>query len=200
MQPCHPLIYNGDKMNVYDFDNTIYDGESVVDFFLFYCKKDKSLLKHIPSVFLALLKYKQGKTTIEAALSKYGKQVGEFYRNNPDIEADMELFWDSHMHKIKPFYKELQTEDDLIISGSPEFSLDIICKRLGIKRYIGSIIEKDGSIPRLCIREAKVKAFFESYPHTEIENFYTDSVNDIPLIEISKNAYLVKGNKITKIK
>jgi flagellar biosynthesis protein FliR len=32
------------------------------------------------------------------------------------------------------------------------------------------------------------------------ENFYTDSLNDQPLIDISKNAYLVKGNKITKIK
>lgn len=186
-------------MNVYDFDNTIYDGESVVDFFLFYCKKDKSLIKYMPSVFLALLKYKAGKVTIEQALSRYGEKVGSFYRNN-QVEKDMVVFWDEHMHKIKPFYKDVQTDDDLIISGSPEFSLEIICKRLGIKRYIGSIIEKDGSISRLCIREAKVKAFFEKYPDTEIENFYTDSINDIPLIEISKNAYLVKGNKITKIK
>ena len=187
-------------MNVYDFDNTIYDGESVVDFFLFYCKKDKSLIKHVPSVFYALLKYKAGKATIEQALSKYGEGVGEFYRRNPDIEKDMVAFWDSHMDKIKPFYKELQSDDDLIISGSPEFSLEIICKRLGIKQYIGSIIKEDGTISRLCIREAKVKAFFEQYPDAEIENFYTDSVNDIPLIEISKNAYLVKGNRIKKIK
>ena len=42
--------------------------------------------------------------------------------------------------------------------------------------------------------------FFEEYPDTEIENFYTDSLNDQPLIDISKNAYLVKGDKITKIK
>ncbi len=187
-------------MNVYDFDNTIYDGESVIDFFLFYCKKDKSLIKYIPSVFIALVKYKLGKVTIEQALAKYGEAVGSYYRDNDQIKDDMLTFWDKHMHKIKPFYKKIQTDDDLIISGSPEFSLEIICKRLGIKRYIGSIIEKDGSIPRLCIREAKVKAFFEEYPDTEIENFYTDSINDMPLIEISKNAYLVKGSKITKIK
>lgn len=187
-------------MNVYDFDNTIYDGESVIDFFLFYCKKDKSLIKYIPSVFIALVKYKLGKVTIEQALAKYGEAVGSYYRDNDQIKDDMLTFWDKHMHKIKPFYKKIQTDDDLIISGSPEFSLEIICKRLGIKRYIGSIIEKDGSIPRLCIREAKVKAFFEEYPDTEIENFYTDSINDMPLIEISKNAYLVKGSRITKIK
>ncbi len=187
-------------MNVYDFDNTIYDGESVVDFFLYYCKKDKSLLKYIPSVFVALLKYKMGKVTIEQALAKYGKAVGDFYKNNTQINEDMKIFWDEHIKKIKPFYKDIQSDDDLIISGSPEFSLEIICKKLGIKKYIGSIITADGVIERLCIREAKVNAFFEQYPDTEIENFYTDSINDTPLIEISKNAYLVKGNRITKIK
>lgn len=188
-------------MNVYDFDNTIYDGESVVDFFLYYCKKDKSLIKFLPSLMLALLKYKQGKFTVEGALNKYGKQFSEFYKKNIGIGDDLIDFWDRQMHKIKPFYEEIRSDDDLIISGSPEISLDIICKRLGIKRYIGSLINSEtGEITRLCIREKKVEAFLKEYPDTEIENFYTDSVNDTPLIEISKNAYLVKGNKITKIK
>ena len=188
-------------MNVFDFDNTIYDGESVVDFFLYYCKKDKALLRYLPSVFSALLRYKSGKITIEQALKKYGKAVSDYYAKHPDIPEETELFWDCHMHKIKPFYKDIQSDDDLIISGSPEFSLDIICKRLGIKRYIGSLIDtKTGEVKRLCIRENKVKAFFKEYPDTQIDNFYTDSVNDLPLIEISKNAYLVKGKKITKIK
>ena len=188
-------------MNVYDFDNTIYDGESVVDFFLYYCKKDKSLIKFLPSLVYALIKYKQGKVTVEAALNKYGKQFSDFYKKNIGIGDDLVDFWDTHMHKIKPFYKELQSDDDLIISCSPEISLDIICKKLGIKRYIGTVIDdKTGEIKRLCFRENKVKAFFDEYPDTEIENFYTDSLNDQPLIDISKNAYLVKGDKITKIK
>ena len=105
------------------------------------------------------------------------------------------------MHKIKPFYKSVQSDDDLIISCSPEISLKIICERLGIKHYIGTSIDsKTGEIKRLCFRENKVKAFLSEYPDTEIENFYTDSLNDQPLIDISKNAYLVKGKKITKIK
>lgn len=188
-------------MNVYDFDNTIYDGESVVDFFIYYCKKDFKLLRHMPSVFIALIKYKRGLFTIEHALEKYGKIVADYYTKHPDIPEEMEDFWDCHMHKIKPFYKDVQSDDDLIISGSPEYSLEVICKRLGIKRYIGSLLDPvTGEVKRLCIRENKVKAFFEEYPDTQIENFYTDSINDQPLIDISKNAYLVKGHKITKIK
>lgn len=188
-------------MNVFDFDNTIYDGESVIDFFMYYCKKDKSLLKYIPTVTKALLMYKKGELTVEQTLSKYGKTVTDYYIKNIGIGDDFKVFWDNNMHKIKPFYKQVQSDDDLIISCSPEISLKIICERLGIKRYIGTSIDsKTGEITRLCFRENKVKAFFDLYPDCEIENFYTDSLNDTPLINISKNAYLVKKNKITKIK
>jgi hypothetical protein len=48
--------------------------------------------------------------------------------------------------------------------------------------------------------DEKVKAFFEAYPNAEIDDLYTDSFNDKPLMDISKNVYLVKGNKIKKIK
>ncbi len=188
-------------MNVFDFDNTIYDGESIIDFFFWYCKKDKTLLKYIPSIIKALLKYKKGSITIEEALTRYGKTITDFYVNHISLGDDFVTFWDNNMHKIKPFYGEIHSEDDLIISCSPEISLQIICDRLGIKKYIGtSINEKNGEITRLCFRENKVKAFFEEYPNTKIENFYTDSLNDQPLIDISKNAYLVKGKKIIKIK
>lgn len=33
------------EVNLYDFDNTIYDGESTVDFFLFCLKKKKKFNK-----------------------------------------------------------------------------------------------------------------------------------------------------------
>ncbi len=47
-------------MNVYDFDNTIYDGESFIDLFIFLFKKDPSLVKYIPDVINGLYKYTKG--------------------------------------------------------------------------------------------------------------------------------------------
>ena len=32
------MIRGSDKMNVFDFDNTIYDGETLVDFIVYYIK------------------------------------------------------------------------------------------------------------------------------------------------------------------
>lgn len=188
-------------MNVYDFDNTIYRGESVLHFFFFYIKKTPYLLKYIPKVFYALFKYKLGKITVEKALEQYAPFVEEYFGGISDIRADSVEFWDKHMHNIKPFYKEIQREDDVIVTASPESTMEEICKRLGIRHCVGSIIEDDGKITRLCMRSRKVPAFFEAFPDAEIENFYTDSPkNDAPLIEIAKNAYHVKGNKIKKIK
>lgn len=189
-------------MNVYDFDNTIYDGESCFDLFKFYIKRRPSLLRHAPQVIFAFAKYKLGKVTIEQALSKYGAKVGSFFRSIPDLQADSEKFWDEHMHNIKPFYKELQQEDDLVITASPEATMRVICRRLGIKNLLGSTVdENSGEITRLCMSTNKVKAFFEAYPDGKIDCFYTDSVkNDSPLIDIAQKAFVVKGNKITQIK
>ena len=188
-------------MNVFDFDNTIYDGESAIDFFLYYLKKDPKLIRYLPSIIVAMHKYRKGTLSIEQALSQYGAVVGEYIVAHGGVGDEIEDFWNRHMKKIKPLYADLRSEDDLVISCSPEFSLDVICKRLGIARYIGTVVdEKTGEFKRLCFRENKVKAFEELYPGQTIDKFYTDSVNDTPLIEISREAYLVKGNKVTKIK
>lgn len=192
-------------MNVYDFDNTIYDGESLIEFFKYFLKLDKSLLKYAPELFTALLKYKRGAISIEQALSRYGGHFTDYFAKTVssglDLDYHIERFWDLHANRIKPFYADVKKDDDVIVSCSPEFSLKVICRRLGIKRYIGTVInEKTGEIERMCFRENKVKAFKEAFPDAEIDALYTDSVNDAPLMEISKTVYLVTGNKIERIK
>ena len=48
------------KVNVYDFDGTIYDGDSTIDFYLFCLKKKNSicryLVKQVFYMFLYLIK------------------------------------------------------------------------------------------------------------------------------------------------
>ena len=45
-------------MNVYDFDNTIYDGESVFDFYLYSVRRQPKLIRYLFVVVKAFLKYK----------------------------------------------------------------------------------------------------------------------------------------------
>lgn len=189
-------------MNVYDFDNTIYNGESCFDFFKFYLKKKPGLIRYMPQIIYAFARYKRGKVTIEEAMERYAPRVEKFFASMENSAADVTEFWNGKMHKIKPFYKAQQQPDDLIITASPDFTIAEICERLGIENYISSKVDmKTGKILLFCMRSNKIKAFFEEYPDAQIENFYTDSPkNDKPLIDIAQNAFVVKNNEITQIK
>ena len=93
-------------MNVYDFDNTIYDGESALDFFFDYVKVNPALVKMIPKVLRALALYAGGRVTIEDAMKKYAPYVKKYYCEYDKWEEFTERFWDKRMDKIKPFYKK----------------------------------------------------------------------------------------------
>ncbi|MBQ3904044.1 MAG: haloacid dehalogenase-like hydrolase [Eubacterium sp.] len=189
-------------MNVFDFDNTIYDGESTLDMFFFYMARKPWLIKHIVTVLKAFARYKKGDVGIPEIIERYVPMVEKDVLRVVDFENDPRVFWDKHMKKIKPLDEELRSDDDLIITASPDFNIEEACRRLGIKRWLTSRVDsKTGRILFVNIRENKIKAFKEQYGSAEIENFYTDSPeNDAPLIEMANHAFIVKKNEITQIK
>lgn len=190
-----------ENVNVYDFDNTIYDGETLVDFILYYIKTDRKIWKYVPKLIIIAIKDALHLFTVEQAIEAYASFLEGYYVNLGDTTQNVINFWDKNEKKIKPWYAKIQKESDIIVSGSTDFILDEIMKRMGIKHYIGSSIDKKtGKFIRLCFLENKVKAFYEIYPDKHIENFYTDSMNDKAMMDIADNVYLVKKNKITKIK
>ena len=189
-------------MNIYDFDNTIYDGESFFDFFLEYVKVNPVFVRFLPKVMFAFLKYKLGKVTVEQMMTDYAPVIKKCYCDYDKWEEFTQKFWDGHMHKIKSFYKEVQKEDDLILTASPELTIKEIAKRLGIKNIVCSKIDDEtGQITRICMRQNKIKALKEDFGDVEIDDFYTDSIkNDGFFAEYAKRVFLVKGDEITQIK
>ncbi len=188
-------------MNVFDFDNTIYKGESFVDLFVMMLGKDPALLKNIPHMVSGVAKYKLGTLRLESALQQYAGIFEDYVVTVPDIDAVVTEFWDKHMHKIKPFYEKVRSEDDLVISASPEIVIAEVCRRLGINSYIGTQFNtQTGKLGRVCFRENKIEAFYEAYPDAHIDCLYTDSMHDKPLMDISDKVYFVKGNRISRIK
>lgn len=188
-------------MNVYDFDNTIYDGETLVDFILFFVKTDPKIWRYVPKLAVIALKDKLNLFTVDQAVKAYASFLEGYYIHIDRLEERTKRFWDENQHKIKPFYETVRRDDDVIVSGTLDFILEEICGRMGISNYIGSSIDKNtGKFIRLCFLDNKVKAFYEQYPDGKIENFYTDSMNDKAMMEISENVYFVRGSKIEKIK
>ena len=188
-------------MNVYDFDNTIYKGESSLDFFIYCVKQNPKQLKFMPSVIYTLAKYKLCLITAEELIKTGEKFALEFINNIKNIDTVTKDFWDGHQHKIKSFYLKNQKSDDCIISASPSFLLKEIANRLNITNLICSEVDKTtGKINKLCFSKEKARLFTKHFPDVDIDCFYTDSMNDKPMIDISKSAYIVKGNRIKKIK
>lgn len=189
-------------MTVYDFDNTIYDGESGVDLFIYFLKRDPGLIAKIPMGIKLIRDYEIAKLSFDDIINKYSPEIEEYGQTKiGDLEPIVDDFWNTHAYKIKSFYIKQRQEDDIIISACLDFVLAEICRRLGVKNYIASEVEYETrKLIRFCYQDNKVKMFRERYPDAEIDNLYTDSFNDKPLMDISKNVFFVKGSTIKQIK
>lgn len=188
-------------MNVYDFDNTIYDGESAVDFFNFCLKRDIKLLRLFPLMTLKLIKYKLCMISIEELKRNVEKYAKELIDDFPDFDKLLDEFWEKNLKKIKPFYLKQKRSDDILLTATFGFLIKIPIQKLGITRVISSEIDtRTGKLDRLCFREHKVKYLKELVSSDEKICFYTDSMNDKSMIEFADEAYLVKGDKIKRLK
>ncbi len=185
-------------MNVYDFDKTIYDGDSTADFYFFSLKRHKKILFLLPSLACAFFKFyvfRQGtKTQFKETMYRFLCYC--------DIDKDVEDFWKKNQYKIKNFYIDHKLGDDVIISASPEFLLAPVCRRLKIKYLIASNVDKkSGKYSGInCHGKEKVRRFYEKFGNGVIDEFYSDSLSDTPLAEISKKAFIVNKNKISEWK
>lgn len=181
-------------MNVYDFDKTIYDGDSTIDFYL-YCLRKK------PKIIFCIFKQLQGVVLkkIKKIDTKTMKEYFFIFLLKLDNTEDLiNSFWETHERKIKKWYLKKKKETDLVISASPNFLIKPICKRLKIRDSIATEMDiKTGKIKgKNCKGEEKVKRFYKKYPQGKILEFYSDSYSDTPLKEISKKSYLVKKDNL----
>lgn len=181
-------------MRVYDFDKTIYAGDSSIDFFLFCLRKRPGIWRCVFKQVWGWLLYALGRLDKTALKERFFC----FLPWLKDREALLERFWAEREKKIKPWYLRQKAETDVVISASPDFLLEPICARLGIEPPIATRMDPgSGKITgQNCKGREKVRRFFERYPMGEIDRFYSDSMTDAPLAELAREAVLVRGDKL----
>lgn len=183
-------------MNVYDFDKTIYPNDSATDFWWFCLRRHPRVLGVLPgtaAVFFRSL----GKPGIHGALKE---SMYSFLPEIPDIQGEVRAFWDSHLDRIYPWYLQRQRTDDLVISASPAFLVGEACRRLGIACMATDMDPASGKLrgPN-CRREEKVRRYREAWGQTPVEEFYSDSFSDRPMMELAESAYLMKKGAVAQI-
>lgn len=187
-------------MRVLDFDNTVYDGESIVDFYLFSLKYNFKVIKFMPIVIISLVKYKLNRITYDKLMEIAEKYATSYVNSFEDIPKMVSIFWDKNIKKIKKWYKV--REDDVLLTASFDIIMDELCRRLKIKRCICSEFDLATKETKyLNFGKNKKEIFLKQFgENTVIDEFYADHKADKPMFELSKKAFLVKGNKIKQVK
>lgn len=181
-------------MNIYDFDGTLYLGDSTRDFLIYSIKKHPSLIRFLPSQGWAAALYFLGKLPKTAMKERIYRMFTGY-----DAPGLLEEFWNKHQHKVFPWYPGgLQREDDIVISASPEFLLEPICQRLGIRHLMASRVDpRTGAYTgENCWGPEKVIRLKDQMGITHCEGFYSDSYSDQPLADISDTAYRIDKGQI----
>lgn len=179
-------------MNVYDFDKTIYDGDSTLDFYQYCLFQYPRIAVCLPKQIWSGLQYMVGKT----GTTEFKEHFFSFLTRLSSLDMILERFWELRKKRIKVWYLAQREYSDVIVSASPAFLLIPICKRLGVMPPIAT--ELDPITGRIdgenCKGEEKVHRFLEKYPGERIQRFYSDSRTDAPLAALAEEAFLVHGD------
>lgn len=184
-------------INGYDFDKTIYASDSSVDFYKFCLKKNKKLLLMLPNQIYGLILYILG--IIDKTKAK--EYIFSFLKKIDNVDLYIKEFWKENKKKIKGWYLKQKKETDVIISASPEFLLKPLEKELKVKVIASKVDKKTGKFELAnCHDHEKVRRYKEEIKNKQLASFYSDSMSDKPMMDISENAYLVKDNTIYDLK
>lgn len=181
-------------VDVYDFDGTIYRGDSTVDFLIYLAGKRKSLL--LRAVFLIPAAVR---LLFTGDLTRFKSSLFNQIAGRVDLFAEGERFWreSGAQQKINGWFRKRPVDVPVIIaSASPEFELRWIAKELGADDLICTRCdEKTGKlIGQNCKSDEKIRRIREKYGDVSIRSMYTDSIRaDRPLLELAENRFLVNA-------
>lgn len=176
-------------MNIYDFDETIFYPNSAWTF------GHWSFKRHFPKTVLFF------PFALWAAIERlfgiisrdiFNLKLFSFMRFIHDPDAEIKQFWDEHEAQISSWYLNQKSSDDIIISASPDFLIDEIGRRLGVKVIATKMDKRTGKVlgPN-CAGNEKVRRLREAYPDAKVKEFYSDSFRDTPMASIAEKSYMV---------
>ncbi len=185
------------KLNVYDFDHTIYHGDCMFDFYFFCIMQKPTLLRYLPyqcwSAALFVLRIKT-RTALKSSFFV-------FLNGIEDIDSLVNSFWDQHIDRIKQWYLVQKKSTDVIVTASPYFLVRPVLEQLDIKALIATNMDvKTGKITgKNCRGTEKLKRFKSELPNVIINKMYSDSLSDLPLLRLAQSPIIVLGSRMFEL-
>ena len=188
-------------IDVYDFDGTLYDGDSTADYVLFCARRHPSLLLCLPRVIASGAKLALGRI----GLTQFKSALFTAMSRHIDLEEEAERFWRDAgtRKKLGAWFEHTPRDLPIVIaSASPEFELQYAAEILGVGTLIGTRCEPGTGrlIGRNCKGEEKISRIRESVGGFTVRAMYTDDAKaDAPLLAIAQEKYLVTHGKVTRM-
>lgn len=179
-------------MNVYDFDETIFEGDSEVRFFNYLGTLPQ--YKSVKAKFRFIEFFSKKLGWIDRTVARQWQY--SFLKKVDDIDSLLEDYWNQAEKYVKKWYLEVKQPDDIIASGTPEFLMLPILKRLGLKDIVATDMDKKtGKITgHFAIEQYKLEYFkAKNYDASKIDKFYSDAYSDHFLADIAKEAWFIHG-------
>lgn len=185
--------------DLYDFDKTIFNGESGTYFYLFELRRHPRFLLNIPRHMVTLIRFALGKISTEKFKEAFYSPL-----TTVDVEEETKLFWEKYAHRINPYFinrdKSVRT---IVCSASPVFQIKPICDKLGVDLIVATEFDpKTGKAIGLnCKDGEKIVRMKKQAAGYTIRDVYTDNLkSDGPLLTLAtRDKYHVVKGKLNKI-
>lgn len=182
-------------MNCYDFDETIYKKDCSKKFFFFCLKRTAKMIPYlfVLAFYTVLFVFKVMKT--KAYKEKYFK-----FLNWIDTDKMVQEFWDKELKNINSWYVNQMKENDVVASASPEFLVRGAMAKINPNATLvcTNMNKNTGEITGENLKgESKKKALQEMFSEN-FENAYSDSISDLPMMDLAENKFIVVKSKIYK--
>ena len=188
-------------IDVYDFDGTIYDGDSTVDFTRFCLRRHPSLLLALPRFAWVCLRLAAGRAGLREMKSVLFSEMARRF----SLEDEARQFWQQPKTRAKlgAWFETTPRDVPIVIaSASPEFELTHAAKLLGVGHLIGTQCDmKTGELTgKNCKGAQKIARIREALGEFEVRAMYTDDAKaDGPLLAIAKERYIVTHGQVKRI-
>ena len=195
---------NKAKLAVFDFDGTLYKGDTTKEFCWFYYRKNPFKAYYFIIQLAFWMQYQLGLLSTTQFKSKFI----QFLNNNDAAQIDVlvSLFWSKkkelvRIHLIDEIARlKKEGVHIVVVSASPELFIKTFCLSLGVDTVIGSelnVLNNKYSLLINCRGEEKINRLRVVFPDFEIVTAYSDNIDDDALLKMAKNGHWVdKRGKI----
>jgi len=190
------------RIDVYDFDGTIYDGDSTFDFVLFCLRRHPGVALSLPALAAAgvcLALGRIGLTQFKSVL--FGLMSRRF-----SLTQEARAFWQEErtLRKLGAWFYDRPRDLPIVIaSASPEFELRYAAEILGVKTLIGTRCDDATGqlIGKNCKGAEKIERIRQAMGDFEVRAMYTDDAKaDGPLLSIAEENYIITHGKMERVK